>query len=134
MNNMIWNMETVSGILVSEGQGVLRNIDTSEIKCLYFEDGKYCYGVDNALHFFINHQIFDFKLNQKILKFFQYKTAAHNLMLDKESVVYNVGIETEDGEYQYKYTMVIQSHNHVEFVAQKIDNGKEIATRKVRLR
>lgn len=133
MSNLIWNVETNSGILVSEGQGVLQKIAPSEIKCMYFEDEMNCYGVDNKLHFFINHQVFDFKLNQKILEFFQYKTAAHNLMLDQENVEYNIGIKTEDDKYQYTYTMTIKSQEII-FTAQRFEDGKEIANRKVRLR
>jgi len=134
MNNLIWNIETKSGILISEGQGVLRNIAPSEIKCIYFEDEKYCYGVKDNSHFFINNQEFDFKLNQKILKFFQYKTATHNLMLDTDGIEYNVGIETEDGDYKYKYTMTIKSPKNIVFTAQKFESEKEIAHRIVRLR
>jgi len=134
MNDLIWSIETINGTLLNEDMAVLQNIETERIKYFYFQSKKNCFGVNNKLEFFINNQIFDFKLKQKILKFFQYKEVSHSLMFDVEDICYNIGIEAEDDNYQYKYTMIIKSETNVDFLAQKFDNGKEIEKRKVKLR
>jgi len=131
MNNLHWEIITKSDILISETTGAFLE-DTKNIKSFYFTDGEIYCGVKDNLHFFINHQEIDLKLNQKILKFFQYKEVAVGLTQDYEDIVYNIGIDTEDNKYTYKYTMQIDTET-IYLLAQKFDEGNQIEQKRIQL-
>ncbi len=131
MSKLHWEILTQNDILISEKTSTFLE-DTKDIKLCYFTDGDIFCGVRDDLLFFINHQIIDLKLNQKIIKFFQYKEVAVGLTNDSECVTYNVGIDTEDDIYTYKYTMQI-SDDEIYLLAQKFDNGKELENKRIQL-
>ena len=105
---------------------IIESINEDTVAC-YFTDGKNAYGVNKELLFFVNHQWIDLKLKQKFIGFFQYKSVSHNLMFDNDNITYNVGVETEDNSYRYKYTMSINTG--VKIKAEKFDQDKLIDTR-----
>jgi len=126
-----WEILTKSDILISEvDSDFIKDVD--DIKLCYFTDGDNFYGVKNNLNFFINNEVIDLKLNQKILRYFQYKTNCYNLFNNNEDTAYFLGIETTDGDYRYKYTMSIDGG--ISIKAEKYDNEKKEDERVIRLR
>jgi hypothetical protein len=123
MNNLKFEFINDNDIVISTYYKYLMN-DVKHIKSCYFTDGKSYYGVNNKLQFFINNNIFDFKLKQEINSYFQFKTIHHDLLNDFDNMSYNVGINTNDNKYQYRYTMVI--FNDIKIICQKYDNDKLI--------
>lgn len=132
MNNMHWEILTKNDILISETDNSFLE-DTRDIKICYFTDGKIFCGVKDDLNFFIDNQVIDFKLKQKITSFFQFKTQKYNLFNNNQSVIYNVGINTVDGNYKYKYTMIIELEK-ISVKAEKFEEGTLLEHRIVKLR
>lgn len=131
-NNMHWEIITKNDILISEqGSSFLK--DSKDIKACYFTDGKLTCGVDNKLNFFVNKIMFDLKLKQKINSFFQFKTAKYNLFTNRQEISYNIGINTEDDKYTYKYTMVI-FNGKVDLMAVKKENDLIIESKCITLK
>ena len=126
-----WEILTKSDILISEIDSTFIN-DISDIKLCYFTDGNNFYGVKDNLNFFINNEVIDLKLNQKILKCFQYKTNCYNLFNNNEDTTYFLGIETTDGNYKYKYTMSINENVYIK--AEKFDNDEKIDERVIQIK
>lgn len=126
-----WEILTKSDILISEIDSTFVN-DTSDIKLCYFTDGNNFYGVKDNLNLFINNEVIDLKLNQKILKYFQYKTNRYNLFDNNEDTTYFLGIETTDGNYKYKYTMSINENVYIK--AEKFDNNEKIDERVIQIK
>ena len=122
---------TKSGVVVTEINEQILN-EANNIRMLYFTNGQNVYGVSQDLRFFINRHEFDFNLKgQRITRFFQYKTMHHNLMASNENISYHLGIDTEDGNYAYTYTMNIE--DTVTIIAQKKENGVVIDERGFRI-
>ena len=126
-----WEILTQSDILISEIDSTFIN-DTSDIKLCYFTDGNNFYGVKDNLNFFVNNEVIDLKLNQKILKYFQYKTNCYNLFNNNEDTTYFLGIEATDGNYKYKYTMSINENVYIK--AEKFDNNEKIDERVIQIK
>lgn len=126
-----WEILTKSDILISEIDSTFIK-DVSDIKLCYFTDGNNFYGVKDNLNFFINNEVIDLKLNQKILKYFQYKTNRYNLFNNNEDTTYFLGIETTDGNYKYKYTMSINENVYIK--AEKFDNNEKIDERVIQIK
>ena len=126
-----WEILTKSDILISEIDSTFIN-DISDIKLCYFTDGNNFYGVKDNLNFFINNEVIDLKLNQKILKYFQYKTNRYNLFDNNEDTTYFLGIETTDGNYRYKYTMSINENIYIK--AEKFDNDEKMDERVIQIK
>lgn len=126
-----WEILTKSDILISEIDSTFIK-DVSDIKLCYFTDGNNFYGVKDNLNFFINNEVIDLKLNQKILKYFQYKTNRYNLFNNNENTTYFLGIETTDGNYKYKYTMSINENVYIK--AEKFDNNEKIDERVIQIK
>jgi len=126
-----WEILTKSDILISEIDSTFIN-DVSDIKLCYFTDGNNFYGVKDNLNFFINNEVIYLKLNQKILKYFQYKTNRYNLFNNNEDTTYFLGIETTDGNYKYKYTMSINENVYIK--AEKFDNNEKIDERVIQIK
>ena len=126
-----WEILTKSDILISEIDSTFIN-DISDIKLCCFTDGNNFYGVKDNLNFFINNEVIDLKLNQKILKCFQYKTNCYNLFNNNEDTTYFLGIETTDGNYKYKYTMSINESIYIK--AEKFDNNEKIDERVIQIK
>ena len=126
-----WEILTKSDILISEIDSTFIN-DISDIKLCYFTDGNNFYGVKDNLNFFINNEVIDLKLNQKILKYFQYKTNCYNLFNNNEDTTYFFGIETTDGNYKYKYIMSINENVYIK--AEKFDNNEKIDERVIQIK
>lgn len=126
-----WEILTKSDILISEIDSTFIK-DFSDIKLCYFTDGNNFYGVKDNLNFFINNEVIDLKLNQKILKYFQYKTNRYNLFNNNEDTTYFLGIETTDGNYKYKYTMSINENVYIK--AEKFDNDEKIDERVIQIK
>lgn len=126
-----WEILTKSDILISEIDSTFVN-DVSDIKLCYFTDGNNFYGVKDNLNFFINNEVIDLKLNQKILKYFQYKTNCYNLFNNNEDTTYFLGIDTTDGNYKYKYTMSINENVYIK--AEKFDNDEKIDERVIQIK
>ena len=126
-----WEILTKSDILISEIDSTFIN-DVSDIKLCYFTDGNNFYGVKDNLNFFINNEVIDLKLNQKILKYFQYKTNRYNLFNNNEDTTYFLGIGTTDGNYKYKYTMSINENVYIK--AEKFDNDEKIDERIIQIK
>lgn len=126
-----WEILTKSDILISEIDSTFIN-DISDIKLCYFTDGNNFYGVKDNLNFFINNEVIDLKLNQKILKYFQYKTNCYNLFNNNEDTTYFLGIDTTDGNYKYKYTMSINENVYIK--AEKFDNDEKIDERVIQIK
>nr|DAW77866.1 MAG TPA: hypothetical protein [Caudoviricetes sp.] len=130
-NMLHWEILTKSDILISEIDSTFIN-DVSDIKLCYFTDGNNFYGVKDNLNFFINNEVIYLKLNQKILKYFQYKTNRYNLFNNNEDTTYFLGIETTDGNYKYKYTMSINENVYIK--AEKFDNNEKIDERVIQIK
>lgn len=126
-----WEILTKSDILISEIDSTFIK-DVSDIKLCYFTDGNNFYGAKDNLNFFINNEVIDLKLNQKILKYFQYKTNRYNLFNNNEDTTYFLGIETTDGNYKYKYTMSINENVYIK--AEKFDNNEKIDERVIQIK
>lgn len=126
-----WEILTKSDILISEIDSTFIK-DFSDIKLCYFTDGNNFYGVKDNLNFFINNEVIDLKLNQKILQYFQYKTNRYNLFNNNEDTTYFLGIETTDGNYKYKYTMSINENVYIK--AEKFDNNEKIDERVIQIK
>lgn len=126
-----WEILTKSDILISEIDSTFIK-DFSDIKLCYFTDGNNFYGVKDNLNFFINNEVIDLKLNQKILKYFQYKTNCYNLFNNNEDTTYFLGIDTTDGNYKYKYTMSINENVYIK--AEKFDNDEKIDERVIQIK
>nr|DAL00762.1 MAG TPA: hypothetical protein [Caudoviricetes sp.] len=126
-----WEILTKSDILISEIDSTFIK-DFSDIKLCYFTDGNNFYGVKDNLNFFINNEVIDLKLNQKILQYFQYKTNRYNLFDNDEDTTYFLGIETTDGNYKYKYTMSINENVYIK--AEKFDNDEKIDERVIQIK
>lgn len=126
-----WEILTKLDILISEIDSTFIK-DVSDIKLCYFTDGNNFYGVKDNLNFFINNEVIDLKLNQKILKYFQYKTNRYNLFNNNEDTTYFLGIETTDGNYKYKYTMSINENVYIK--AEKFDNNEKIDERVIQIK
>lgn len=126
-----WEILTKSDILISEIDSTFIN-DVSDIKLCYFTDGNNFYGVKDNLNFFINNEVIDLKLNQKILQYFQYKTNRYNLFNNNEDTTYFLGIDTTDGNYKYKYTMSINENVYIK--AEKFDNDEKIDERVIQIK
>ncbi len=118
-----WQLLTESDILISEYDNEsFSNIDN--IKIFYFTDGKNYYGIKNNLMFFVNNQVIDLKLQQKIIDFFQYKEDSFDLFSNSLNTSYFIGINTEDNRFKFKYTMIINSD--VEIIAEKFSDDVKI--------
>lgn len=126
-----WEILTKLDILISEIDSTFIK-DVADIKLCYFTDGNNFYGVKDNLNFFINNEVIDLKLNQKILKYFQYKTNRYNLFNNNEDTTYFLGIETTDGNYKYKYTMSINENVYIK--AEKFDNNEKIDERVIQIK
>ena len=126
-----WEILTKSDILISEIDSTFIK-DVSDIKLCYFTDGNNFYGVKDNLNFFINNEVIDLKLKQKILKYFQYKTNRYNLFNNNEDTTYFLGIETTDGNYKYKYTISINENVYIK--AEKFDNNEKIDERVIQIK
>ena len=126
-----WEILTKSDILISEIDSTFIK-DVADIKLCYFTDGNNFYGVKDNLNFFINNEVIDLKLNQKILQYFQYKTNRYNLFNNNEDTTYFFGIETTDGNYKYKYTMSINENVYIK--AEKFDNDEKIDERVIQIK
>jgi hypothetical protein len=126
-----WEILTKSDILISEIDSTFIK-DFSDIKLCYFTDGNNFYGVKDNLNFFINNEVIDLKLNQKILQYFQYKTNRYNLFDNDEDTTYFLGIDTTDGNYKYKYTMSINENVYIK--AEKFDNDEKIDERVIQIK
>lgn len=126
-----WEILTKSDILISEIDSTFIK-DFSDIKLCYFTDGNNFYGVKDNLNFFINNEVIDLKLNQKILQYFQYKTNRYNLFDNDEDTTYFLGIDTTDGNYKYKYTMSINENVYIK--AEKFDNNEKIDERVIQIK
>lgn len=126
-----WEILTKSDILISEIDSTFIK-DVSDIKLCYFTDGNNFYGVKDNLNFFINNEVIDLKLNQKILQYFQYKTNRYNLFNNNENTTYFLGIDTTDGNYKYKYTMSINDNVYIK--AEKFDNNEKIDERLIQIK
>jgi len=126
-----WEILTKSDILISEIDSTFIK-DVSDIKLCYFTDGNNFYGVKDNLNFFVNNEVIDLKLNQKILKYFQYKTNCYNLFNNNEDTTYFLGIDTTDGNYKYKYTMSINENVYIK--AEKFDNNEKIDERVIQIK
>lgn len=126
-----WEILTKLDILISEIDSTFIK-DVSDIKLCYFTDGNNFYGVKDNLNFFINNEVIDLKLNQKILKYFQYKTNCYNLFNNNEDTTYFLGIDTTDGNYKYKYTMSINENVYIK--AEKFDNNEKIDERVIQIK
>lgn len=126
-----WEILTKSDILISEIDSTFIK-DVADIKLCYFTDGNNFYGVKDNLNFFINNEVIDLKLNQKILKYFQYKTNCYNLFNNNEDTTYFLGIDTTDGNYKYKYTMSIDENVYIK--AEKFDNDEKIDERVIQIK
>lgn len=126
-----WEILTKSDILISEIDSTFIK-DVSDIKLCYFTDGNNFYGVKDNLNFFVNNEVIDLKLNQKILKYFQYKTNRYNLFNNNEDTTYFLGTETTDGNYKYKYTMSINESIYIK--AEKFDNNEKIDERVIQIK
>lgn len=126
-----WEILTKSDILISEIDSTFIK-DVADIKLCYFTDGNNFYGVKDNLNFFINNEVIDLKLNQKILKYFQYKTNCYNLFNNNEDTTYFLGIDTTDGNYKYKYTMSINENVYIK--AEKFDNDEKIDERVIQIK
>lgn len=134
VNNMElhWEVETQQGLLLIEGVNEFPKEDQN-LKRVYFADKIKCYGINNDLTFFINHETIDLKLKQNVINFFQYKTAKQNLCTNENSTAYNIGVMTEDNQYTYKYTMCIETSG-VCIIAEKFENNIEIDSRILKVR
>lgn len=126
-----WEILTKSDILISEIDSTFIK-DFSDIKLCYFTDGNNFYGVKDNFNFFINNEVIDLKLNQKILQYFQYKTNRYNLFDNDEDTTYFLGIDTTDGNYKYKYTMSINENVYIK--AEKFDNDEKIDERVIQIK
>lgn len=126
-----WEILTKSDILISEIDSTFIK-DVADIKLCYFTDGNNFYGVKDNLNFFINNEVIDLKLKQKILQYFQYKTNRYNLFNNNEDTTYFLGIDTTDGNYKYKYTMSINENVYIK--AEKFDNDEKIDERIIRIK
>lgn len=126
-----WEILTKLDILISEIDSTFIK-DVADIKLCYFTDGNNFYGVKDNLNFFINNEVIDLKLNQKILKYFQYKTNCYNLFNNNEDTTYFLGIDTTDGNYKYKYTMSINENVYIK--AEKFDNDEKIDERVIQIK
>lgn len=126
-----WEILTKLDILISEIDSTFIK-DFSDIKLCYFTDGNNFYGVKDNLNFFINNEVIDLKLNQKILQYFQYKTNRYNLFDNDEDTTYFLGIDTTDGNYKYKYTMSINENVYIK--AEKFDNDEKIDERVIQIK
>lgn len=126
-----WEILTKSDILISEIDSTFIK-DVADIKLCYFTDGNNFYGVKDNLNFFVNNEVIDLKLNQKILKYFQYKTNCYNLFNNNEDTTYFLGIDTTDGNYKYKYTMSINENVYIK--AEKFDNNEKIDERVIQIK
>ena len=80
----------------------------------------------------MNNKVFDFKLKQKITSFFQFKTQKYSLFNNSQFIIYNVGINTIDDNYRYKYTMIIDD-NAIKFKAEKFQEDKLIEHKLINL-
>jgi len=124
MNKLHWECLTKSDILVSEyDDEPMKNI--KHIKICYFTDGDNYYGIKNNLMFFVNQMVIDLKLKQRIIDFFQYKTDEFDLFTNMMHTKYQIGMNTTDDNYKYKYTMVIDDP-YINIIAEKYDNDKKI--------
>jgi hypothetical protein len=128
---MHWEILTKNDILISEYDNSFLE-DTRDIKICYFTDGNVFCGVKDNLNFFINNKVFDFKLKQKITSFFQFKTQKYSLFNNSQFIIYNVGINTIDDNYRYKYTMIIDD-NAIKFKAEKFQEDKLIEHKLINL-
>lgn len=128
---MHWEILTKNDILISEYDNSFLE-DTRDIKICYFTDGNIFCGVKDNLNFFINNKVFDFKLKQKITSFFQFKTQKYSLFNNSQLIIYNVGINTVDDNYKYKYTMIIDD-NTIKFKAEKFQEDKLIEHKLINL-
>jgi uncharacterized protein YaaW (UPF0174 family) len=128
---MHWEILTKNDILISEYDNSFLE-DTRDIKICYFTDGNVFCGVKDNLNFFINNKVFDFKLKQKITSFFQFKTQKYSLFNNSQLIIYNVGINTVDDNYKYKYTMIIDD-NAIKFKAEKFQEDKLIEHKLINL-
>lgn len=126
---MHWEILTKNDILISEHNSSFLK-DMNDIKLCYFTDGKNFYGVNNDLTFFVNSKIFDFKISEKIISFFQFKSVKFDLIANEQNLKYNIGINTESDTNICKYTMLIDV-NIVQFIAEKLNNKKEVIDRRV---
>lgn len=131
MSKMHWEILTKNDILISEYDNSFLE-DTRDIKICYFTDGNVFCGVKDNLNFFINNKVFDFKLKQKITSFFQFKTQKYSLFNNSQFIIYNVGINTIDDNYRYKYTMIIDD-NAIKFKAEKFQEDKLIEHKLINL-
>ena len=129
MNNMHWEIITNNGLLLKENNNIFIN-DPKEIKIAYFTDNNIHCGINKNLTFFLNHTVYDLKLNQNVLKFFQYKENTHGLMDGNNNTVFCLGVNTEDNKYNYTYTLRIDTYSIV-LVAQKFDGNELIQNKNI---
>ena len=131
MNNLHWEIETKNGLILKEFVNDFVS-DPKEVKLMYFTDGEIYCGIKNDLTFFINHTEFNSKLNQNILKYFQYKESKIGLMDGMNGTIYNIGVNAEDNLYTYQYTLQI-SETNIWLNAKQFDGYKQINERNIKL-
>jgi len=131
MNNLHWEIETKNGLILKEFVNDFVS-DPKEVKLMYFTDDEIYCGIKNDLTFFINHTEFNPKLNQNILKYFQYKESKIGLMDGMNGTIYNIGVNAEDNLYTYQYTLQI-SETNIWLNAKQFDGYKQINERNIKL-
>lgn len=82
-------------------------------ECGFYNDGR----------FFINHAVYDFKINPERIIPFRYKTNECNFTKRTDELfAYNIGYKVDDNE---KYTLSIRK-DHIYFIAEKNQLRKEV--------
>lgn len=135
MTKLHWEELTNADILVTENEAAFVN-DVKTVKMCYITDGrKFFAGIDDRMMFFVNGMCYDFKLHQRPLRFFQYKTARTSLTTNVRQILHVVGVEAEGDHGLYRYALIVSQTGDVSVDCESLDeNGAVVDHRSMILR